>query len=140
MTDVLSIGEQIKAARTEKGWTQTELAEKLGVSLGSVAGWEGGKTEPKRDRILSAITKVLGIEFPEEETTEVADADVESVEEAVKSSEKNVKKQAVELALVLAPFLSDPIRGKTVRLLNAAQENSITIRSLLKILEGNEDN
>jgi transcriptional regulator with XRE-family HTH domain len=134
----LSIGEQIKNARTEKGWTQTELAEKLEVSLGSIANWEGGKAEPKRDRILDALTKVLGIEFPDDDGGSETNGSTEE-ETTPKSTEKSAKKAGIELALVLAPFLSDPIRGKTVRLLTAAQENSITLRGLLKILEGEDE-
>ncbi len=38
--------ERLKALRTEKGLTQVELAEKLGVSKGTVGMWETGKRMP----------------------------------------------------------------------------------------------
>jgi len=131
-----SIAEQILAARTEKEWTQTQLAEKLGVSLGSIAGWESGRTEPKRAHILKAMTKVLGIEFPEAGGSE--EGETEETEET-KVTEKSAKKQGIELAKALGPIFSDPIRSKVVRLLTVAHENSISVKSLLKILEDQEE-
>ena len=35
----------LAAARVNKGWTQLQLAEKLGVSRQSVIDWENGKRE-----------------------------------------------------------------------------------------------
>lgn len=36
----------LEACRVNTGMTQTEFAEKLGVSLGTISNWEKGKTEP----------------------------------------------------------------------------------------------
>lgn len=38
--------ERLKELRKEKGFTQVQLAEALGVSKGTVAMWETGKREP----------------------------------------------------------------------------------------------
>jgi transcriptional regulator with XRE-family HTH domain len=40
------IGQRISAARSAKGWTQAELAEKLGKSRGTVVQYEQGNIEP----------------------------------------------------------------------------------------------
>ena len=43
----MTIGEKIKAARKQKGWTQTKLADKLGVSPEAVSKWERGAYLPE---------------------------------------------------------------------------------------------
>ena len=40
------IADRLKEIRTEKGITQVQLAETMGVSKGTVAMWETGKREP----------------------------------------------------------------------------------------------
>ena len=40
------ISKRLKELRQELGLTQSELAERLGVSLGAVKHWEQGKGEP----------------------------------------------------------------------------------------------
>jgi putative transcriptional regulator len=37
---------KIKIYRTRKGWTQEQLARKLGVTLNTVQRWESAKTYP----------------------------------------------------------------------------------------------
>lgn len=44
--DTNAIGAFIKERRVEKGFTQAELAERLGVSAQSVSNWERGETTP----------------------------------------------------------------------------------------------
>jgi len=48
----------IAGIRVTKGWTQKELAEKMGVSRETVINWETGKTEMKTPYLLlfSSIT------------------------------------------------------------------------------------
>lgn len=53
-----TIGENIKNARLERGYTQKELAEKLNVSQNAVHNWENGKREPNI-AILHNISKIL---------------------------------------------------------------------------------
>jgi putative transcriptional regulator len=40
------LSEDLKYLRKTKGWTQEELARKLGVTLNTVQRWEMGKTKP----------------------------------------------------------------------------------------------
>ncbi len=42
----MTVGENIARARKEKGWTQAELGERLGVSNQAVSKWEAGVTSP----------------------------------------------------------------------------------------------
>lgn len=54
----MKLPERLVAARERKGLTQVQLAKKLEVSKGTVAGWETGahgirkKTMPKVARVL----------------------------------------------------------------------------------------
>lgn len=49
--------EQIRAARRARGWTQAELAARIGVSLATVSRWERG-SRPRRAH-LQAMAEVL---------------------------------------------------------------------------------
>ena len=53
-----NLGDAIKNARKERGWSQTELAERLGVSSGLVSHWETGKSDPSYH--LEELEQVLG--------------------------------------------------------------------------------
>ena len=46
------------------GWTQAELAEKIGVTQSTVAQWEKGKTLPTGSK-LTKVADVLGITVDE---------------------------------------------------------------------------
>ena len=43
-----SIGEYIRHFRSVKGWSQEQLARKIGVSWNTVQRWESGKTKPSQ--------------------------------------------------------------------------------------------
>ena len=54
--DSEEIGERIKELRKSKGVNQKELAQKAGLSIGSIQGYEQGRYNPK----LEAIAKIAG--------------------------------------------------------------------------------
>ena len=41
----------LKAARVNAGFTQSAVAKKLGISIGTIKNWEKGKTFPKQPQI-----------------------------------------------------------------------------------------
>ena len=53
-------GENIARLRKEKGWTQAELGEKLGVSNQAVSKWESGMTMPDV-MLLPDIAKMFNV-------------------------------------------------------------------------------
>ncbi len=53
-----SIAKNIKELRTEKGWTQQQLADMLFVTRQAVSNWENGKTEPDADTLIK-IAQVM---------------------------------------------------------------------------------
>ncbi|MBQ8604103.1 MAG: helix-turn-helix transcriptional regulator [Oscillospiraceae bacterium] len=62
-----SIAKNIKELRTEKGWTQQQLADMLFVTRQAVSNWENGKTEPDADTLMKIadimqvdVNKIIG--------------------------------------------------------------------------------
>lgn len=86
--DVRKIGKVIATYRKEKGYTQTELAEKLGVSFQAVSNWERGDTMPDLDNLLALSTALetsLDVLLGREQSAKVK-AEPESVDiEAIKA-------------------------------------------------------
>lgn len=54
-----AIGEKIKMFREEKGWTQEDLAEKVGMNRSNIIRIESGKYSTGQD-ILSKIANAMG--------------------------------------------------------------------------------
>lgn len=57
----MNIGEKIKKARLEKGYTQEELGNLIGVQKSAVAKYEKGRVVNIKRSVLSKISNVLGI-------------------------------------------------------------------------------
>ena len=56
----MTFGEKLKSARKAKGFTQKELADKIGAKHNSVSDWENDKNKPDMDT-LESICGVLDI-------------------------------------------------------------------------------
>ena len=52
----MSIGTRIKERREELGYTQTELAKKVGVSKGSIGNYESGISSPNENILIKLFT------------------------------------------------------------------------------------
>lgn len=63
----MKLPKRLAAARKKAGLSQAGLAEKLGVSAGTVAGWEteGEHAHGMRVDRLKEVAKVLGVEIAE---------------------------------------------------------------------------
>lgn len=55
------LGELIKQKRIEKGLSQTELANKMGVNVSTISRWESGEIENMRRHHVALISEVLDI-------------------------------------------------------------------------------
>lgn len=60
----MSLSAVIRDARDRLGISQAELAERLGLSTGTVAGWELAAYRPRMNRLRS-ISKVLRVPYAE---------------------------------------------------------------------------
>lgn len=54
------LADKMIALRKRAGWSQEELAEKMGVSRQSVSKWEGAQSMPDLDKIL-ALSRIFGV-------------------------------------------------------------------------------
>lgn len=57
----LNVGEIIKKARLQKGFTQEELAEKVGVKKSAVAKWENGRVSEIKRSNLKMLADALDL-------------------------------------------------------------------------------
>ena len=57
---MFNLGETIKSLRLEKGLTQPQLAEMIGVSKGMISVWENNINEPKASYI-KALAQALEV-------------------------------------------------------------------------------
>lgn len=57
----MDVGTIIKQARTAKGFTQEELAEKVGVKKSAVAKWENGRVSEIKRSNLKKLADALGL-------------------------------------------------------------------------------
>ena len=56
----MGLGEKIYALRTDKGMSQTDLAEALDVSRQSISKWETNASIPELDKLLK-MSEIFGI-------------------------------------------------------------------------------
>lgn len=61
----MKFSEKLVKLRKDLKLSRLALAEKLGVSAGSVAAWEQGKTAPKSRETWEALAKALEVENPD---------------------------------------------------------------------------
>lgn len=59
----------IRQLREERGWTQFELAVKVGVQPGAISNWERGIHEPKVSQ-LRRLAEVFGVKMDDIELVE----------------------------------------------------------------------
>lgn len=57
---MLSFGERLKTLRRESGFSQSYIAEQIGVSIQSVSNWECDNTMPDISQIVP-LASILGI-------------------------------------------------------------------------------
>lgn len=57
----MNVGDIIKKARTDKGLTQEELADKVGVKKSAVAKWENGRVSEIKRSNLKNLADALGL-------------------------------------------------------------------------------
>lgn len=100
----IHIAENIKKLRTERRWTQEQLAEALGVTAGAVYKWETGQSTPGIKLLVemaqmfeTSVDAVLGYGWQSGSMSQAAERikaykHGESIEECVKYAEKALKK------------------------------------------------
>lgn len=54
-----TMGDRIKALREDKGWSQADLARRVGVERAAVSYWESGQTKELKGKNLDAVCREL---------------------------------------------------------------------------------
>lgn len=106
MNENKEIGQIIKNARKEKGYTQEELGNLIGVQKSAVAKYENGRVVNIKRSVLSKISKVLEIP-PVELVSDIHEQIEENPEETGKNIGKALKDKNFLLLLSLYEKLDD---------------------------------
>lgn len=139
MFDMNRIGKKISSLRKEKGITQMELADKLGISFQAVSNWERGNTMPDISK-LPELAEILGVTIEEllgderkgKIVEEVANGDTSNVkaedladlapivsDEQFKQAYEQADKQEggidIDTVKQIAPFLDEDVLGMLVK-------------------------
>jgi transcriptional regulator with XRE-family HTH domain len=59
-TDAMALGDRIRTLRKEAGWSQADLAERIGVDAGRVSRYEAGRITPSADA-LARLAETLNV-------------------------------------------------------------------------------
>lgn len=117
--DTLKIGRMIAACRKEKGMTQAQLAEKLGVTAKTISRWENGNYMPDIS-MLQPLSEELGIslnellsgerilqeEIPSEELLQKTESSLlGTLQYAATQIKKGKKKTMLIAALLIGVFI-----------------------------------
>ena len=125
----MNFNEKIMKLRKEKGWSQEEFAEKLGVSRQTISKWELGQTTPDTDNLRKMAT-IFGISV-----SELLDENQDTVKEKSKDNKNN--KSTIKI-IILIVILILVIMGICAILLNKAinrkadEKNNISVIEMFK--------
>jgi transcriptional regulator with XRE-family HTH domain len=99
------IGTQIRQERKRRGFNQAQLAERLGVDIGTVSRWETGKNAPTGAQ-LAALKDAFGVsgDFFEEGPTE-APIETEALLETIRRQQAEIRELRLRPAAPPGPTL-----------------------------------
>ena len=86
----LEIANRLQKLRKEKGYSQEQLAEALGISRQAVSKWERAESSPDTDNLI-CLAKIYGISLDELLSTDDGVGDIIENDEALEVKEKIVK-------------------------------------------------
>jgi transcriptional regulator with XRE-family HTH domain len=106
------LADLLREARAKKGWSQRELARRLGVSNNAVAVWETGATKPTL-RYRAELSKALDIPFatllPEGGVEpDVTDPDIRRLVELVERLPSDRRRALLLVVDTMVSALRDP--------------------------------
>lgn len=111
----MTLGEKLKKLRTEKGFTQEELSEKLFVTRTAISKWESDRGYPNIDS-LKAISKLFSVTVDEllssDELLKIAEEDNKQKEKHFRYLVYALLDLSVAM-LILLPFLPKLLKGKS---------------------------
>ncbi|MBQ9083589.1 MAG: helix-turn-helix transcriptional regulator [Clostridia bacterium] len=86
----MQFGEKLKALRTERKWSQSEAANKIGVSLRTYQNYESCRMQPKKSSLYGTIAGLFGVTtdylLQDEEIRPAAEAPHPEVDALIRSA------------------------------------------------------
>lgn len=121
---MMTLAEKVMLLRKQRGWSQEELAEHLGISRQSISKWESGISIPDIDRIIK-MSDLFGvstdyllkeqIEFEENKRGDQTNENIK-ISKAIEVSDEEVndfinltKKASIRIAAAISLFILSPI-------------------------------
>lgn len=121
---MMTLAEKVMLLRKQRGWSQEELAEHLGISRQSISKWESGISIPDIDRIIK-MSDLFGvstdyllkeqIEFEENKREDQTNENIK-ISKAIEVSDEEVndfinltKKASIRIAAAISLFILSPI-------------------------------
>lgn len=145
------IAENIKTLRREKKYTQEQLAEAMGVSVGAVSKWENGSSVPELGLIMEladffeiSVDSLLGYRM-RDNTAEVYAERIDSLQnikkydEAIAEAEKALKKFPNNFKIVYQSALSFFMTGIECRNNNALEKALELYKFALTLCSGPDE-
>lgn len=99
MEEVMILADKIINLRKKNGWSQEELAEKLGVTRQSVSKYEGAQSIPDLDKILK-LSEIFGVttDYLIKDELEEEEYAASQMQENESESDRSVHKVTMEMA------------------------------------------
>ena len=99
MEEVMILAEKIINLRKKNGWSQEELAEKLGVTRQSISKYEGAQSIPDLDKILK-LSEIFGVttDYLIKDELEEEEYAPSQMHENESESDRSVHKVTMEIA------------------------------------------
>ena len=99
MEEVMILADKIINLRKKNGWSQEELAEKLGVTRQSISKYEGAQSIPDLDKILK-LSEIFGvtIDYLIKDELEEEEYAASQMQENESESDRSVHKVTMEMA------------------------------------------
>ena len=99
MEEVMILAEKIINLRKKNGWSQEELAEKLGVTRQSISKYEGAQSIPDLDKILK-LSEIFGVttDYLIKDELEEEEYASSQMQENESESDRSVHKVTMEMA------------------------------------------
>lgn len=147
--NTMHLASNIKYLRGTKNWTQTELAEQLGIDPSTVTIWESGRSAPQFGTVIK-LREIFGVNL---ESLVFADLRTESPRIVNESSgsyhaETEINSRLLDLFQQLAALQGEVVQLATVRerltvleeqMRLLSQENGLLLESLRSLKEGKRE-
>lgn len=99
MEEIMILADKIINLRKKNGWSQEELAEKLGVTRQSISKYEGAQSIPDLDKILK-LSEIFGVttDYLIKDELEEEEYAASQMQENESESDRSVHKVTMEMA------------------------------------------